>query len=1076
MDKVPAGWGRSPPPLWAFAGNRGEAHPRKAGGGGRRPAQHEVGRVPVNPFLSYSYISFVERVLLFEFAGIIFLFICFSSHISFMTISNFTKIHKKILPLYKLSLKNKKDIFLFKSIIFHKRGGGGGVTSPRSRDVLNFWRSGETGDTMWSVGRYARQGEATLIPFRKIPSGNWGMDKAIAAKISNLREEQGNGDFLSFSVHHSIFQPDNFEIYGGKTSPLISPSYISQLKLCYPKTLQKFDSEAYVLTSLNERTTLIKNPSFISKKKSRWVCYSQSQYTVKTEASFAPLIKTSYDELTYSTLSNDSKSTGANFVQRPELERSGVRGTEGEASKIDLSARSEKEISLEKSVLMSQGLFERQNILQCYKERNLLRLLVAFCDYESRKEPGRGDRGSYHSQTPFGDASGGRVELNGALQQNMFSKVNKKMKTYRSYSILYRIIFYFHFSFSFFRTGVKTIFSQTILLNSLFVGGLRALSSQNRLYSSSHSLFLFQLLIIPYTFLFGILYTFLSFQVSSTLTSKETISLFIPLSKNFVSKKNSNTTVMKSTEFASVNSKNGSVQNFGREANAPEPRMATSTLPISLPLHKMAGQGELSPLSHQSHRRNSFSSGPDNSDLYSYSVQFHSFPYEILRLSHFSSKLFILWGVLTIWKGVRPAKSTRNEYVIQTRLIPARKNKRRFSDVEGIEKFLPVLKTLIESFKKSFSFSKEILQLKEQKLFGNFAAGHGGLGRTLYPASQPSHLKYPKGYLFIGPPGTGKTLLAQAVAGEAKVNLLCLSASEIQKQIDIGTRIGAIRLRNLFEQARKNTPCILFLDEIDAIGRARNEGMDLKLFTEFLIQMDSFSVKNGFLVIGTTNFLSSLDSAFVRSGRFDRILGLNYPGKQTRISILKLYTEKGKNSFDTSICWKSFGERTKGLSAADLSKVVNESALYLIQTKYLGGIQNTSEQNLGKIRVSTNFVGALLKDGGTSSYSMPRSPICNDVVGEPTSRVPNINLGREATAPDPRMAMPIFESPCNSTASRFSNSFSEDRQVSLFQKIYALIFCHFPFISSHKKLIHTTLSLERGLDRICHLSKNSSVK
>ena len=888
-----------------------------------------------------------------------------------MTISNFTKIHKKILPLYKLSLKNKKDMFLFKSIIFKKRGGAS------SRDVLSFWRSGEKGDTIWGGGSYSRQGEGSLLPFRKIPPGNWGMDKAIPAKISNFWEERGNGDFLSFCVHSFAFEPANPQTYEGKTFPLTSPSYISRLKLCYPKTLQKFDSVAYVFTPINEKNTLIKNPSSISKKKSGWVCYSQSQYTVKTEASLAPLIETSFDEQNYSKLANNSK--------------------------VDLSARSDKEISLEKAALMSQGLFERQNILQCYKERNLLRLLVAFCDYQDKKDPRRATRGSYHSQAASGHLGGGGIELSGARQQNMFSRINNKM---------------------------KTIFSQIILLNSLFVGALRALSSQNRFYSSSHSVFLFQLLIIPYTFLFGILYTFLSFQVSSTLTSKETISLFIPVSKNFVSKENSNTNGMKSMEFASVNSKNALV---------PDPRIAELTLSASPLLTKR--RGGVGPLSNQSDGSNSFSYGTDNSALYSYSVQFHSFPYEILRLSHFSSKLFILWGILTIWKGVRPAKSTRNEYVIQTRLIPARKNKRRFSDVEGIEKFLPVLKTLIESFKKSFPFPKEILQLKEEKLFGNAARGHMGLRGGLSATSQPSNLKYPKGYLFIGPPGTGKTLLAQAVAGEAKVNLLCLSASEIQKQIDIGTRIGAIRLRNLFEQARKNTPCILFLDEIDAIGRARNEGMDLKLFTEFLIQMDSFSVKNGFIVIGTTNFLSSLDSAFVRSGRFDRIIGLNYPGKQTRISILKLYTEKGKNSFDTSISWNSFGERTKGLSAADLSKVVNESALYLIQTKYLGGIQSTSAQNLAKGRVSTNFVGAPLRDGETSSYSIPTFPILDEGMGERT------------------------------TSGTFSNSLSKDRQVSVFQKIYALIFCYFPFNSFHEKLVHTTLSLERGLERISHLSK-----
>jgi hypothetical protein len=97
--------------------------------------------------------------------------------------------------------------------------------------------------------------------------------------------------------------------------------------------------------------------------------------------------------------------------------------------------------------------------------------------------------------------------------------------------------------------------------------------------------------------------------------------------------------------------------------------------------------------------------------------------------------------------------------------------------------------------------------------------------------------------------------------------------------------------------------------------------------------MDSFSIKNGFIVIGTTNFLSSLDSAFVRSGRFDRIIGLNYPGKKTRIDILKLYTKK--QGFDSSISWNYFGEITKGFSAADLSKVVNESSLYLIERQFI---------------------------------------------------------------------------------------------------------------------------------------------
>jgi ATP-dependent 26S proteasome regulatory subunit len=277
-------------------------------------------------------------------------------------------------------------------------------------------------------------------------------------------------------------------------------------------------------------------------------------------------------------------------------------------------------------------------------------------------------------------------------------------------------------------------------------------------------------------------------------------------------------------------------------------------------------------------------------------------------------------------------------------------------------------------------------------------------------------MTHPKGYLFIGPPGTGKTLLAQAVAGEAKVNLICLSASEIQKQIDIGTRIGAIRLRNLFEQARKNTPCILFLDEIDAIGRARNESMDLKLFTEFLIQMDSFSVKDGFIVIGTTNFLSSLDSAFVRSGRFDRIIGLNYPSRQTRIAILKLYTKK--QGFDNSISWNYFGKITKGFSAADLSKVVNESSLYLIEKKFIQPTQGRLSNLQSPVPLGTGALdtGVGVEQVRTSSQELTKRLFSRTIVN-------------------------IFIQYLNFLVPSF-------------------------FKPSRNSLVHTTSSLERGIERI----------
>lgn len=369
----------------------------------------------------------------------------------------------------------------------------------------------------------------------------------------------------------------------------------------------------------------------------------------------------------------------------------------------------------------------------------------------------------------------------------------------------------------------------------------------------------------------------------------------------------------------------------------------------------------------------------------------YQFQEHLLRVPDYISKIFIIWGLLYVWKGVRPQRKMFKEggnASSQTRIIwpnQASGGLRRFlgtksklffwklgssqqsspsgitHELKGLTAFRPVLETLIQSLR-----TDQVLGLS---IFGNRNFGHtfqilrgqnipGNLG-VVKPKSYA-----PKGYLFVGPPGTGKTLLAQAIAREANVPLLCVSASEIQKQIEIGTRIGALRLRKLFEQARRLAPCILFLDEIDAIGRSRgneernsfenlnrNDGGtsagDLKLFTEFLIQMDSFpgpGNPGGFVVIGTTNFLSSLDSAFIRSGRFDRILGLNYPSKQVRIEILQWYSNNRSPSSKFSqatIPWNYFGYFTEGFSPADLSRLVNESLL--AQCKQKGSQKHTFE-------------------------------------------------------------------------------------------------------------------------------------
>jgi hypothetical protein len=569
------------------------------------------------------------------------------------------------------------------------------------------------------------------------------------------------------------------------------------------------------------------------KKKVDWVCYSQSQYSMGQGA------------LQQQSWSGSPRETVATFAEAQMT--------------LEFSSTSKPILDEFQLINLNKNLFERQNILRCYKERNLLRLILAFFDSTNNTE----------KFSVF--------ELTQTIIPQNLSRFQFK-----------------NFQFSqFFDYGFTAGFAP-----------IKKVLRKIRLKISSKTpafFILIQIFIIPYTFLFGIFYTCFSFQVSSTLTAK-----------NY-------------SNWSTVTRDN--LNNSQKEKSF-----------LTKKIH----------LKQNDLKNNTFLEGltsPTFDNLYSYSIQVHPIPYEVLRLSHFSSKLFILWGFLTIWKGVRPSKSTRNEYIIQTRLLTPNKNRKRFQDVEGVEKFFPIFKTLLESFssqklgglktKVSTSLARGFTAAKLSGYVVTREAPQSPNQQNFHGLNSSIKMIHPKGYLFIGPPGTGKTLLAQAIAGEAQVNLICLSASEIQKQIDIGTRIGAIRLRNLFEQARKNTPCILFLDEIDAIGRARNESMDLKLFTEFLIQMDSFSVKDGFILIGTTNFLSSLDSAFIRSGRFDRIIGLNYPGKQTRIAILKLYTQKGKNIFDQSISWNYFGEKTKGLSAADLAKVVNESSLYLIQLQIL---------------------------------------------------------------------------------------------------------------------------------------------
>jgi cell division protease FtsH len=186
----------------------------------------------------------------------------------------------------------------------------------------------------------------------------------------------------------------------------------------------------------------------------------------------------------------------------------------------------------------------------------------------------------------------------------------------------------------------------------------------------------------------------------------------------------------------------------------------------------------------------------------------------------------------------------------------------------------------------------------------------------------------PKGVLLVGAPGTGKTLLARAVAGEAGVPFFSMSAAEFVEMI-VG--VGAARVRDLFRQARENSPAIIFIDELDTIGRARGQvaiggsSEQEQTLNQILTEMDGFSSREGIIVLAATNQPDVLDKALLRPGRFDRRVVVNLPDKNGREAILRVHTRKVPLASDTSLT--ELAATTPGLSGADLKNLVNEAAL-----------------------------------------------------------------------------------------------------------------------------------------------------
>ena len=188
--------------------------------------------------------------------------------------------------------------------------------------------------------------------------------------------------------------------------------------------------------------------------------------------------------------------------------------------------------------------------------------------------------------------------------------------------------------------------------------------------------------------------------------------------------------------------------------------------------------------------------------------------------------------------------------------------------------------------------------------------------------------KIPKGVLLYGPPGTGKTLLARAVAGEAGVPFFSISGSDF---VEMFVGVGASRVRDLFEQAKANAPAIVFVDEIDAVGRHRGAGLGgghderEQTLNQLLVEMDGFDVKGGVILIAATNRPDILDPALLRPGRFDRQIAVERPDLNGRHAILQVHAKGKPMSPDVDL--RAVARRTPGFTGADLANVLNEAAL-----------------------------------------------------------------------------------------------------------------------------------------------------
>lgn len=221
--------------------------------------------------------------------------------------------------------------------------------------------------------------------------------------------------------------------------------------------------------------------------------------------------------------------------------------------------------------------------------------------------------------------------------------------------------------------------------------------------------------------------------------------------------------------------------------------------------------------------------------------------------------------------------------------------------------------------------------------------------------------KIPKGVLLVGPPGTGKTLLAKAIANEANVPFYSVAGSEF---VEMFIGIGAARIRDLFKKASENTPCIVFIDEIDAVGRERGAGIGggnderEQTLNQLLTEMDGFKENKGVIVVGATNRVDILDAALLRPGRFDRQITVNLPDRLGRIGILKVHARN--KPFDENVSLVQLANRTPGFSGADLANLLNEAAI--LATRYKKQTISKNEVNEAADRIIGGIAGTTMED------------------------------------------------------------------------------------------------------------------